>query len=343
MKKIVVAILIITTFQCKVLANILPEFAPITLGVTLATTNSSGTTFGVSTTQKDSSVVEVTAVTKKQIIVDFDKRMNANINLEQVNKIKPGEFYQVIIQNIDLATYIINISSVDTVLSVKQKTPTFGDVKASTSNGISEKITVSQRETLPNDIYYSLPLQFTKEQTFLSISITPRKKEDAGPENKNQSYSTRLTFPFSKKGYNVTGISYYVSGLYDETFSIQKPTDTTSIYKSEPTSSREVGISVMYKAGGKIIKDWFGAHASIGVGASIANNVRPRILLGGGLSFGTKHMISVDFGGIAGMVDRLTSAVVVGKEYSVKQVPSPITKQVLETSCFFSVGYLFRF
>jgi hypothetical protein len=267
--------------------------------------------------------------------------MKSEVDLASVNNIKAGEFYQVVINNIDLNKYLINISSVDTFLSNKQKTPTFADLKTLQANNTT--VLTKSESTAPKKIYYSLPLQFTKEQTFLSINITPRKKDDTTSDD--QSYSTRFAFPFSKKGYNVTGVSYYCSGLYDEMYSIQKPTDTTSIYNLEPGSTREVGISIMYKAGTKIIPDcdWVGGHVSIGVGASIANNVRPRILYGVGLSIGKKHMVSIDFGGISGMVDRLSSAVDLGKAYSAKQLPSPITKQVLESNYFLSLGYLFRF
>jgi len=335
MRKFVVSILLIIIFQFKVFANNLPEFAPITLAYTPTITKITAPIIAFSVNTQS-----FTPFTNKLIVVDFGQGVNPKVDLTAVTKITPGEFYQVVIHKIDLEKYLVDISSVDTTLSNKQKTPTFADL-----NEIAKQLTTQtlHQEDTRCCTYYSLPLQFTKEQTILSIYITPRKKEDTSSGNKNQFYSTRLTFPFSKKGYNVTGVSYYCSGLYDETYSIQKPTDTTSIYNREPGSTREAGISVMYKAGTKMIGDWFGGHVSIGVGASIANNIRPRILYGLGISIGKKHMFSFDFGGISGMVDRLSSAVVVGKEYSEKQLPSPITKQTMETSWFLSVGYLFRF
>ena len=334
MRKLVVSLLIIVFFQLKVFASSLPEYAPITRGFSPTVTKITAPIVSFSETTQS-----FTPFTNKQIIVNFDETMKSEVDLASVNNIKAGEFYQVVIQNIDLIKFVINISSVDTFLSNKQKTPTFADLKTLQANNTS--VQKSDESTASNRIYYSLPLQFTKEQTFLSINITPRKKDDTTSDD--QSYSTRLAFPFSKKGYNVTGVSYYCSGLYDETYSIQKPTDTTSIYNREPGSTREAGISVMYKAGTKMIGDWFGGHVSIGVGASIANNIRPRILYGLGISIGKKHMFSFDFGGISGMVDRLSSAVDLGKAYSAKQLPSPITKQILETSYFLSLGYLFRF
>ena len=327
MRKLVVSLLIIVFFQLKVFASSLPEYAPITRGFSPTVTKITAPIVSFSETTQS-----FTPFTNKQIIVNFDETMKSEVDLASVNNIKAGEFYQVVIQNIDLIKFVINISSVDTFLSNKQKTPTFADLKTLQANNTS--VQKSDESTASNRIYYSLPLQFTKEQTFLSINITPRKKDDTTSDD--QSYSTRLAFPFSKKGYNVTGVSYYCSGLYDETYSIQKPTDTTSIYNREPGSTREAGISVMYKAGTKMIGDWFGGHVSIGVGASIANNIRPRILYGLGISIGKKHMFSFDFGGISGMVDRLSSAVDLGKAYSAKQLPSPITKQILETSYFLS-------
>lgn len=187
--------------------------------------------------------------------------------------------------------------------------------------------------------YYSLPLQFSGEQTRLLVSITPR---DA--KYNLQSYSTQIIFPLVPQKYNVTGISYYCSRLTDEEYSIEKPTDTTYRYSFHSGTEGEGGLAASYRAGIKLPNcHWLGFHASIGAGMSISKKIRPRILLGGGVSFGKKHMLAVDCGFIFGYVDRKNSTLDFTKTYSEKQRPEPIIVSQLERSCYLSVGYLFSF
>ena len=187
--------------------------------------------------------------------------------------------------------------------------------------------------------YYSLPLQFSGEQTRLMVSITPRDTKF-----NLQSYSTQIIFPLVPQRYNVTGISYYYSGLTDEEYSIEKPTDTSYRYSFRSGTEGEGGLAASYRAGIKLTKcPFLGFHASIGAGMSISKKIRPRILLGGGFSFGNKHMLAVDYGFIFGYVDRKNSTLDFTKTYSEKQRPEPIIVSQLERSCYLSVGYLFSF
>lgn len=188
--------------------------------------------------------------------------------------------------------------------------------------------------------YYSLPLQFSGEQTRLMVSITPRDTK-----YNLQSYSTQIIFPLVPQRYNVTGISYYYSGLTDEEYSIEKPTDTSYRYSFQSGTEGEGGLSASYRAGIKMFPKykWFGAHISLGAGLTLSKKIRPRILLGGGFSFGNKHMLAVDYGFIFGYVDRKNSTLDFTKTYSEKQRPEPIIVSQLERSCYLSVGYLFSF
>ena len=171
------------------------------------------------------------------------------------------------------------------------------------------------------------------------VSITPRDTK-----YNLQSYSTQIIFPLVPQRYNVTGISYYCSGLTDEEYSIEKPTDTSYRYSFRSGTEGEGGLAASYRAGIKLTKcPWLGFHASIGAGMSISKKIRPRILLGGGLSFGKKHMLAVDCGFIFGYVDRKNSTLDFTKTYSEKQRPEPIIVSQLERSCYLSVGYLFSF
>jgi hypothetical protein len=187
--------------------------------------------------------------------------------------------------------------------------------------------------------YYSLPLQFSGEQTRLVVSITPRDTK-----YNLQSYSTQIILPLVPLRYNVTGISYYYSRLTDEEYSIEKPTDTTYRYSFQSGTEGEGGLAASYRAGIKLTKcPWLGFHASIGAGMSISKKIRPRILLGGGLSFGKKHMLAVDGGFIFGYVDKKNSTLDFTKTYSEKQRPEPIIVSQIEQSCYLSIGYLFSF
>jgi hypothetical protein len=188
--------------------------------------------------------------------------------------------------------------------------------------------------------YYSLPLQYSGEQTRLLVSITPRDTK-----YNLQSYSTQIIFPLVPPKYNVTGVSYYFSWLTDEEYSIEKPTDTTYRYSFHSGAGGEGGLAASYRAGIKMFpkSEWFGAHISLGAGLSLSKKIRPRILLGGGLSFGKKHMLAVDGGVIFGYVDRKNSTLDFTKTYSEKQRPEPIIVSQIEKSFYLSIGYLFSF
>jgi hypothetical protein len=188
--------------------------------------------------------------------------------------------------------------------------------------------------------YYSLPLQYSGEQTRLLVSITPRDTK-----YNLQSYSTQIIFPLVPPKYNVTGVSYYFSWLTDEEYSIEKPTDTTYRYSFHSGTEGEGGLAASYRAGIKMFpkSEWFGAHISLGAGLSLSKKIRPRILLGGGLSFGKKHMLAVDGGFIFGYVDKKNSTLDFTKTYSEKQRPEPIIVSQIEQSCYLSIGYLFSF
>jgi hypothetical protein len=191
-----------------------------------------------------------------------------------------------------------------------------------------------------NGDYYSLPLQYSGEQTRLLVSITPRDTK-----YNLQSYSTQIIFPLVPPKYNVTGVSYYFSWLTDEEYSIEKPTDTTYRYSFHSGAGGEGGLAASYRAGIKMFpkSEWFGAHISLGAGLSLSKKIRPRILLGGGLSFGKKHMLAVDGGVIFGYLDRKNSTLDFTKTYSEKQRPEPIIVSQIEKSFYLSIGYLFSF
>ncbi|NDA61654.1 MAG: hypothetical protein EBX50_06380, partial [Chitinophagia bacterium] len=186
--------------------------------------------------------------------------------------------------------------------------------------------------------YTSLPFQFSGEQTRLQINITPRD-----PAYKLQSYSTQIVFPTFPLKYNVTGISYYYSGLYDDAYTTLKPNDTTYQYSLIPSRNYEPGIAALLHSGSKFKGNCIGYHITFGIGANISEKVRPRLMVGFGASFGKKHMISIDGGLIVGNVNRLNAGVDFNKIYFEKQRPDPIISQEVSYKLFASIGYLFKF
>jgi len=191
--------------------------------------------------------------------------------------------------------------------------------------------------------YTSLPLQFTKEQATVEILVEPRK-----PEYMLQTYKTSLTFPIERKKYFGVGVSFYGATLHDDAYSLEgfAVNDSVSHYRihEEKSTKAEIGMAALFRFGTKFGKGEFaGYHASIGPGVSISDKVKPRLLTGGGLSFGNKHMFTVDVGLIFGYVDRLTSAYQndLAAELTVK--PEKVTVSKISAGGFFSVGYLFKF
>lgn len=196
-------------------------------------------------------------------------------------------------------------------------------------------------ENNAGNIYTSMPIQYLGEQAKVQISITPREEK-----YNLHSYYTQLVFPQIIKPYTVVGLSFYGSSLYDKAYSTIKTkiNDSTSNYKflEENSSEAELGIAALLRYG----KKWdnnntFGTHLSIGAGISISNKIKPRFLFGGGLSFGKKHMLAFDFGGIVGYVDRLSNTIDLNKIYPEK--PENITVSKIGIGAFISMGYIYQF
>ena len=65
----------------------------------------------------------VTAQKTETIVIDFSTKTNPKIPA----KIKEGEYYQIKIKNINLNLFKVSVTSIDTILSKPQQTPTFGN------------------------------------------------------------------------------------------------------------------------------------------------------------------------------------------------------------------------
>ncbi|MEQ8925700.1 MAG: hypothetical protein RLO81_07775 [Fulvivirga sp.] len=190
-----------------------------------------------------------------------------------------------------------------------------------------------------NQDYLSSQFQFNGERAILKYAITPRDSKFNLP-----TYKSSLIFPERSNKFISVGLSFYTSNLHDEVYSFESnpAPDTTFSIVEEDVSGFEIGMASIVRVG-KVVNNekMISGHFSFGPGVSITNKVRPRLLIGGGLSKGEKHMIALDAGIIVGPVDKLSKTIGVNDSY-----PEPIndpTISDLNIGWFLSLGYHFNF
>lgn len=189
-------------------------------------------------------------------------------------------------------------------------------------------------------IYTSLPNLINSKETIVTISIDPRE-----PTYLKNKYESVFVMKKETRNYFGTGISYYYSYLSDENYSVLETiseSDTTYAIVDEGLNKGEIGLASFLRIG-KIHKDdeRFGFHGVLGAGASITETVRPRLMVGGGISFGnTPHSIALDLGLIVGHSERLSNAANTTVNYSIK--PERLTVSELDFKLFISLGYVLR-
>jgi hypothetical protein len=189
--------------------------------------------------------------------------------------------------------------------------------------------------------FTSLPIQFTKDQEKLEISFVP-KDSTSGLQKETLS---AIYFPAKSNVYWSVGTSLYHSQLNDQRVGINtvKVNDSTTSFQlfEEQQLDGELGVAALLRAGTKLNNNsLIGIHGTFGTGLSIGKDVRPRFLIGGGLSIGKKHNVVIDYGKIAGYVDELSNSVDYNKTYS--SAPQPLITQ-LKWDTFFSLGYSYIF
>ncbi len=223
--------------------------------------------------------------------------------------------------------------------SITTLTEAFASVSADKVNELLSMLVLLENNK--DNVYTSLPFQFMGEQAKVTISIVPRS------DTYNlSSYSTQLIFPSRLKPYTVVGLSFYGTTLRDDAYStVETPTSANSSVfsiKQEEDNKVELGIAALLRVGTKFSTNSnFGVHVSFGPGVSITTKIKPRLLLGGGFSYGKKHMIALDIGGIAGYVDRKSVTVDVSAQYAKK--PDPVVVSKIGIGGFASLGYMYQF
>jgi hypothetical protein len=193
-----------------------------------------------------------------------------------------------------------------------------------------------------NNTYKSVPMQFNGEQAILEYKIIPRDENYL-----LQSYSAKIIFPRRRPDSFSVGLSFYVSTLYDEAYTTLGTNKNDTVRYSvtkEDSLKVEIGIVSLFRIriGNKFGKfdDW-DFHLNFGPGISISNNVKPRLFWGTGLSYGKKHRIAVDLGGVAGYTDVLSNTINLKEEYNPK--PDNITVSKLKFGVYLSLGYYYAF
>nr|WP_299344213.1 DUF4795 domain-containing protein [Allomuricauda sp.] len=190
-----------------------------------------------------------------------------------------------------------------------------------------------------SNVYRSLPIQFKGDIEELSISFVP-KDSTSGLQTETL---TPLVFPIENQWYWSVGTSFYYSNLSNERFFTTASTNgenTVYSYKQIESTSREAGIATMLRAGLKLGDSPIGLHLGIGPGISIENNVRPRLLFGGGFSIGRKHNLTIDYGGILGYVDRFVDGIDTSGS-GLNEQPNPLNTEILVVN-YISLGYMYK-
>ena len=188
--------------------------------------------------------------------------------------------------------------------------------------------------------FKSFPLQFNGDQTEITVTKSPR--DTTGILDTEE---IKFSFPiFKSRDYYSVGTSFYYSKLKNDRYSVlaNAKNDSTTVYNvvDEGRNSGEFGISVNFRYGFKLDKSRkLGAHIAFGPGLSIEKDLRPRLLTGLGFSYGEKHNLVLDFGGIFGYVERKSKVVDFSKDYV---EPPQTTTTSLESSGYISIGYTFN-
>jgi hypothetical protein len=201
------------------------------------------------------------------------------------------------------------------------------------------------KENNSSSTYTSLPQQLNGDQTKLNIQFVPIKEEYALPF-----YQTEIQFPQRKRFYVGVGMSFYYTGFKNESYSTEATilNDSTTNYQivDEKHKKGELGLTTLIHFGWKPCyydknKDWFAVNLVMGPALSITKAIRPRVVVGGGLAFGRKNMLTINGLFTGGYVDKKSEVYRTKTVYNNK--PENITVSKLEGAVGISLGYIYKF
>jgi len=187
--------------------------------------------------------------------------------------------------------------------------------------------------------YISLPIQYNSEVASMKIKFIPKDSTST-----LQPYILpTIKFP-KRKSYWSVGSAIYHANMDNERVGIESTqidsTQTYSLLPEEPLKN-EIGAALLLRGGYKfeIFEQLFGTHLSVSTGLSLGEAVKPRMLLGGGITIGQKHSFAIDFGAIGGYVNLVSKNTTFEKVYYSE--PKVLLND-LQFKFFWSVGYAFR-
>ncbi len=245
-----------------------------------------------------------------------------------------GDIFFVRIDDVDLKFYKIIIKKNDTIISkeldLTQLSKEFKDLSKSDQDKL---------EKIQNENHYiSLPQQYREEFADIKIQIQPL---DTG--FRLSSYETSILYPKPSSSYWSVGFSFYRASLSTNEYNIKESkVDTVLQYQivEENPLENEYGTAALIKYGGIIVEDIsLGLHGTFGVGMSLNENVKPRLLVGCGFSIGRAHKFTADIGFIGGYTRTLSNAYSIDEQMLVK--PENIYQEEFNSSVFIAIGYTF--
>ncbi len=293
--------------------------------------------YNCSTTQKDPCDFLIQVNNYRTILIKYKSDLNKQLTDldEYIKKLEGGldEMKKDSALRSDYAAFKATISKATTAIDKALETIS------------QDKVTLIMQTLIHLDNnassnWRSLPIQYMGDIGQFTIKIAPKK-----PEYGLSTYDNTYHFPIPKHYAGVSVGFYHAFSFVNESFStLEKVIDTTSEFNivKEDTIKGEIGFTTLLHFGSKIGDSPFGIHFSVGPAISLSSSPKPRLCLGGGLSYGkTKNMLSIDFLAMGGYTDKKSNAYNESITYSKK--PEQVTVSKLSSSFALSVGYIYKF
>jgi hypothetical protein len=189
-----------------------------------------------------------------------------------------------------------------------------------------------------SDKYVSLPYLYNGDEATVTVNIRPFKKDALLP-----SFNTKIRFSVFKKTYVGVSTGFFVTNMANKAYSVIGTSGTNTTYQlvNENPGKSSFGINALVSFGKQVPNcPQFHYHFSFGPGLAISDKISPRLFFAPGLSFGSKHLLSIDLGVTMGYTDYLSKAYSTDQVYSVK--PGNVLVSRMNYGAFFSVGYIFN-
>lgn len=199
-----------------------------------------------------------------------------------------------------------------------------------------EKQLIAVLNLYKENTYTSLPIQFHGEQAKVSIKFIPKDSSS----NLQTYILPEIRFPQRKWYWSIGPSMYYSPKMENERVGIESDSSTQFKLLEESPLEGELGTAILLRGGTKIMNSMIGIHVAAGTGLSLAEEIRPRMLLGGGITIGQKHSLAIDFGAVGGYTNAISSSA----DYNTPYIEKPdVLINTFQFKFFWSVGYAFRF